>query len=304
MQSPCVHINTMNVESLYLVAFVLSALFSHLPSSLFHHHLPFTLSSPQLRDRGTKTTYSKYIISIQTIMMVIMMMMSPLYHYIIFKSMTILRITSLASIIRQYSYSTEHIEEEYLLHACKYIVKFLGNGDGDGSEEFQFEGEIKHFRLVVKEAEWLLVADVVTEEVYSRVIMGMLTENHDLEGLIESVPGGEVGLLEESFFSNLNDVGRLMGLDCAIYSELEKKYDDDAELIAFSVDEEGKDKDDTNSDAMMIKIKEENEAKMKLDEERVAHDDDGGDNGGDDGYLAALEEKKVSQVDVARAQYP
>ena len=158
---------------------------------------------------------------------------------------------------------------------------------------------------MVKEAEWLLVADVVTEEVYSRIIMRMLTEN-DLEGLIESVLGGEVGLLDESFFSNLNDigdvvVGRLMGLDCAIYSELEKKYDDDADLIAFSVDEEGKDKDDTNSDAMMIKIKKENEAKMKLDEERVAHDDNGGDNGGDDGYLAAIEEKKVSQVNVAHS---
>lgn len=54
--------------------------------------------------------------------------------------------------------------------------------------------------MLIKEAEWLLAADVVSKEVYSRIIMRMLSENHDLAGLLEDVLGFEVGLSDETFF--------------------------------------------------------------------------------------------------------
>jgi hypothetical protein len=84
--------------------------------------------------------------------------------------------------------------------------------------------------MLIKEAEWLLAADVVSKEVYSRIIMRMLSENHDLAGLLEDVLGFEVGLSDETFFSKLNEigdavVGRLLGLDYAIYSELPNNYE-------------------------------------------------------------------------------
>lgn len=85
--------------------------------------------------------------------------------------------------------------------------------------------------MLIKEAEWLLAADVVSKEVYSRIIMRMLSENHDLAGLLEDVLGFEVGLSDETFFSKLNEigdavVGRLLGLDYAIYPELPKKEEE------------------------------------------------------------------------------
>jgi hypothetical protein len=85
--------------------------------------------------------------------------------------------------------------------------------------------------MLIKEAEWLLAADVVSKEVYSRIIMRMLSENHDLAGLLEDVLGFEVGLSDETFFSKLNEIGdavvwRLLGLDYAIYPELPKKEEE------------------------------------------------------------------------------
>ncbi len=64
-----------------------------------------------------------------------------------------------------------------------------------------------------------------------------------MEGLIENVLADEVGLLDDSIFLNLNIIGgvvveRLRGLNCDIYSELDRKKFE-AELIAYEAEYRG-----------------------------------------------------------------
>ena len=94
--------------------------------------------------------------------------------------------------------------------------------------------------MLVKEAEWLLAAGVVSKEVYSRIIMRLFSENLSMEGLIEYVLADEVGLLDDSIFSELNIIGgavveRLRCLNIDVYSELDRKRFE-AKLIAYEAE--------------------------------------------------------------------
>lgn len=174
-------------------------------------------------------------------------------------------------ILRYRLYSTDYTEEQILHHACNYITFFLCRGDG--SEEIQFDGEINHMDMLVKEAEWLLAADIVSKEVYSRIIMRLFSENLSMEGFIENVLADEVGLLDDSIFLNLNIIGgavveRLRCLNIDVYSEIDRKKLE-AKLIAYEAEyrstlkekvgeEEGlthlneEDKEDAHSDPLIL----------------------------------------------------
>ncbi|KAL7458111.1 hypothetical protein ACHAWC_009628 [Mediolabrus comicus] len=158
-------------------------------------------------------------------------------------------------------YSTDHTEEQILHHACNYITFFLCRGDG--SEEIQFDGEINHMDMLVKEAEWLLAAGVVSKEVYSRIIMRLFSENLNMEGLIENVLADEVGLMDDSIFSELNTIGglvvqRLRCLNMDVYSELDRKKFE-AKLMAYEAEYRGS--------TLKEKVGEEEEGLTHLDEE-------------------------------------
>lgn len=100
-------------------------------------------------------------------------------------------------------YSADYTHEEILLHACKFVAYSLGDVE---SEEFLVKMKPLAMNWILQELEWLLAAEVISKEVYCRVVMKMFSENLDFETLIYMI-AREVGLLDENIFLNLNVKG-------------------------------------------------------------------------------------------------